>query len=244
MDIHLSKNESLLGHATAQNMSILPGRNSGLVVAAVWEPHQNNRGKGGNVGSELISQYISSYPNLTLGIATHESSFPSNPILGRAISKFAIEIPLPSLSPHRTLPPDNDDDDDGDETHPHFMKDARMHLLTSTATFTLLSPLHTEILWIDRLNATAFYDGEPAGEILYEEPMGVLPVEETEGGEGWVTPRLPVRWRVGSVGYGAIRKALGGRLRLGAYAEVRVRVGEWREGIWFRGGGLGVRVGL
>lgn len=185
-----------------------------------------------------MSQYISSYPDLCLEVALHEDSFPSNPILGRGLGRFRFEVPLPSLSPG-----DGDDDDAGKEG-PHFLKDARMHLLSSTATFRLLSPLRTEILWIEGLNATAFYEGEAAGGILYEEVMGVLPLSRTEGGEGWMTPRLPVRWRVGSVGYEAVRAALGGRLRLGAYAEVRVRIGRWREEVWFRGGGLGVRIGL
>ncbi|CZT20959.1 uncharacterized protein RCC_06820 [Ramularia collo-cygni] len=242
VDIHLSKNGSLLGHATAQNMSITPGRNSGLVVTANWEPKKKDAKTGAEIGRELISQYISSYANLTLGVGMHEESFPSNPILGRGLKKFEMQVPLPKLGDD--MPPDDGDgDDDGDES-PHFMKDAHMHLLSSTATFLLLSPLKSEILWIETLNATAFYEDEPAGGIFYEEPMGVLPLSWTEGGAGWETPRLPVRWKAGSVGFEAVKKALGGQLRLGAYAEVGVRIGRWREEVWFRGGRLGVRIGL
>lgn len=243
VDIQLSKNGSLMGHATARNMSITTGRNSGLKVDVLWQPKKDGQ-KGGTTGRELISQYISSYKDLTLGVSMWEGSFPSNPILGKGLSKFGVDVPLPRLDGGNNHGGDGDGDGDGEEEGPHFMKDARMHLLSSTATFLLLSPLRTEILWIEHLNATAFYENEPAGGILYDEPMGVLPLPQTEDGAGWETPRLPVSWNVGSVGFDAVKKALGGKLKLGAYAEVVVRIGEWRENVWFRGGGLGVHIGL
>lgn len=181
----------------------------------------------------------------------HEDSFPGNPKLGRALSNFPIEVAAPRLSAAKRpsdddpdFPSDPDDGDDEEEGGPHFIKDATMHLLTSTATFTLLSPLHHSTLYITHLNATALYHSDNVGQILYDEPFGVPPVEETPNGEGYETPRLPVEWSLGGVGYGAVKKALGGTLRLGARAEVGVRLGRWREGLWFRGRGLGVRIRL
>lgn len=117
-----------------------------------------------------------------------------------------------------------------------------MHLLTSTATFTLLSPLRHSTVFISSINATAIYQGDDVGQILYDLPFAVPPVNDE--GEGVETPRLPVDWSLGSVGFEAVKNALGGTLRMEAVAEVGVRIGRWREGVWFRGGGIGASIRL
>ena len=112
-----------------------------------------------------------------------------------------------------------------------------MHIISSTAIFTLSSPFSTTTLYITNLNATSFYEGHPAGKILYDLPFAIPPgLSET--------PRLPVDWSMGSVGYGAIKKALGGTLKLSAFADVGIRIGYWREQIWFKGGSIGANVRL
>jgi len=58
------------------------------------------------------------------------------------------------------------------------------------------------------------------------------------------SPRLPVDWDLGSVGYAAVREAVGGRLKLDARAEVGVGVGRWGERVWFFGRGVGAGVRL
>lgn len=58
------------------------------------------------------------------------------------------------------------------------------------------------------------------------------------------SPRLPVAWSLGGAGHGAVREALGGRLRLDAWASVGVGVGEWGERVWFLGRGVGAKVRL
>lgn len=110
-----------------------------------------------------------------------------------------------------------------------------MHLLTSTATFTLVSPLQHTTLFLTHVNATAFYHGDSAGTILYDEPIEVPP-GSTE------TPRLPVDWSLSGVGYDAVKNALGGSLRLSAYAKVGVRIGHYHEKIWFAGKGIGAKI--
>lgn len=126
-----------------------------------------------------------------------------------------------------------------------------MHLITSTATLTLLSPLPHSILYLTSINATAYYTPPvvdepsdpdlpppktyPVGHILYDLPFAVPPGAST-------TPRLPVQWSLGSVGYEAVKQALGGKLRVSARAEVGVRVGAWAERVWFEGSGIGARV--
>lgn len=53
---------------------------------------------------------------------------------------------------------------------------------------------------------------------------------------------MPVEWSLESVGFEAVKNALGGTLRLSAEAEVGIRLGKWREGFWFRGGSIGAKV--
>ena len=112
-----------------------------------------------------------------------------------------------------------------------------MHLISSTATFTLMSPLRTSTIYVTYINATAFYKGDEVGDILYDLPFAVPPGEI-------MTPRLPVGWSLGSVGYDAIRRALGGKLRLRARATVGLRLGDWEERLWFQGQGIGANVRL
>ena len=49
-------------------------------------------------------------------------------------------------------------------------------------------------------------------------------------------------WSPGSVGYEAVRQALGGTLKLDAEAVVGVGIGEWEEVIWYKGRGIGAHV--
>jgi hypothetical protein len=258
IDIHIIKNGSLLGHATARNLSVTTGLNAGLKVEAIYAPLDNGGPEAKAIGRELISQYISGW-NTTITLQMHEDSVPANPTLGRALSHFPIEVAAPKLG---TSKPDDDNDDDPDNgdsrrkvsSGPHFIKDATMHLLSSSATFLLLSPLKHSTLIITDLNATAFYNedpaghpgeiGEPVGDIIYDLPLAVPPVEETPDQEGSLTPKLPVDWSLGSVGYGAVKRALGGTLKLSARADVGVQLGRWRERVWYQGGGLGVRIRL
>ena len=103
-----------------------------------------------------------------------------------------------------------------------------MHLLTSTASFTLHSPLKQSTLFITDIDATAFYKGDDVGQILYNEEIEVPPGSSD-------TPRLPVDWSLGSVGYDAIKNALGGQLKLSANADVGLRIGEYRTSVWYKG---------
>lgn len=110
-----------------------------------------------------------------------------------------------------------------------------MHLFTSTAVFTLLSPLKKSIIYITYLNATAFYESNPVGKILYDGSLAVPPGEST-------SPRLPVEWNLDSVGYQAVKHALGGTLKLTAKADVGLRVDHYVDRIWFAGKGIGAKV--
>jgi hypothetical protein len=159
--------------------------------------------------------------------------------LGQALSSILIEIPTPQLGKEpKKDPDDGNDDGQPDETSkPHFIKSATMHLFSSTAEFILQSPLKTKTIYITSINATALYHGEVVGRILYDLPFAVPPGESE-------TPRFPVDWSIGSVGYEAIRKAVGGQLRLNASAIVGVRIEQWKERLWYEGHGIGAHIRL
>jgi hypothetical protein len=223
-DIHVLKNGSLLGHATVRDLHIKPGHNPHLLIRVVYAPLYMGGQKAKEVGREMLSQYISGW-NTTLSLRTHAGTIPSHPALGSALSKFEIELPTPHLSaPHQPSDPSEPPGSEKNESDVHFIKDATMHLITSTATFTLLSPLRHSTLYIEAINATALYKGDDVGRIEYDLPFAVPPVDKE--GNGITTPRLPVDWSLGSVGYDA------------------VRLGKFRETLWFKGKGIGAHVRL
>lgn len=234
INIHILNNDSIIGDATAHNIFVAPGNNSNILVDATWDPTGFGGLNGAKIGRELLSQYISGF-NTTLTFKTHLDSIPHQPDLGIALSKFAIEIPTPRLS----TPGVGNGGTDGDaDSKPHFIDDATFHLLSSSATFTLISPLQYSTIYIETINATAFYNHtEPVGKIVYDLPFKVPPGSSE-------SPRLPVDWSFDSVGYDAVKNALGGTLKLDASGVVGIRLGEWRETVWYKGKGIGAKVSL
>lgn len=229
MNIHVLNNGSILGDATAENITVVKGNNTNILVRATWDPTKFGGEKAKEVGRELLSQYVSGF-NTTLTFCTHKNSIPFQPSLGKTLSKFKFKIPTPRLTP----PHDPADEDD----KPQFIEKATFHLFSSTAEFVLLSPLQYSTIFIENINATAFYNHtEPVGHIDYDLPFSVPPGRST-------TPRLPVEWSLDSVGYERIREALGGDLKLDARGTVGVKVGLWREEIWYVGSGIGASVRL
>jgi hypothetical protein len=207
-------------------MTITTGNNTNLVVSALWKPSV-----GGDLGVErgrdLLSSYISGL-NTTATIRTHRGSIPGLPDLGDSLSRLNFTMALPRLSL-----PGNNEDDKG-----HFLRAATFHILSSSATFTVVSPFFKNTLYIERINATAFYNHtEPVGRIDYEYPIACPPGQST-------TPKLPVEWSLGSGGYEKMRQALGGTLKLDAKATVGVRLGSWTDTVWYMGKGIGASVRL
>ncbi|KAL8894655.1 MAG: hypothetical protein Q9207_008447 [Kuettlingeria erythrocarpa] len=236
IDINIFVNDTILGHATAHNISIIPGPNDNLPIEAVWQPSVQSGSKGTHTGRELLSQYISGY-NTTLTLRMHALSIPSQPSLGRALSIFNVTIPTPLLKPPPNPNHPFDPEEPPPSPGPHFIDDAVFHLITSTAVLTLLSPLPRTSLYITSVSATASYNNTPIGSLDYDLPFEVPPgVSET--------PRLPVAWDLGSVGHEAVKKALNGELKVDAEAKVGIRVGRWRERVWYRGKGIGAKVRL
>jgi len=229
INIHVLNNGSILGYATARNINVVRGNNSNILVQATWDPTKLGDKKAQKIARDLLSQYISGY-NTTLTFQTHQNSIPYQPKIGEALSRFPIEIPTPRLS----TPGDGKEANDGD--NPKFLDDATFHLFSSTADFTLHSPLQHSTIYIENINATALYNHtEPIGKIDYDLPFKVPPGASK-------SPKLPVDWSLDSVGYEEIRKALGGTLKLDAKGNVKVRLGHWTETVWYVGSGIGASV--
>ncbi|KEQ62855.1 uncharacterized protein M437DRAFT_48925 [Aureobasidium melanogenum CBS 110374] len=227
VDINILTNDTLLGHATAKDVHVVPGNNTNILVTAVWDPRTLGGEEGHRVGVEFLSQYISGF-NTTLSLRAHEGTIPSQPSLGRALSKFQVDLPTPNLR-------GGGGRGGGDKSEKHFIQDATMHLITRTAEFVLLSPLKTSTLYVTYINATAFYHEDAVGHIVYDLPFAVPPGAST-------SPRLPVDF--GSIGYDVVKGALGGSLKMAAKATVGVRLGKWEERIWYQGEGIGAKIRL
>ncbi|RFU25430.1 hypothetical protein B7463_g10910, partial [Scytalidium lignicola] len=233
VNIHILNNGSIIGSATAENVSVISGNNSNIMVEATWDPFTYGGKTAKAIGRELLSQYVSGF-NTTLTFQTHEGSIPHQPRLGKALSKFAIEIPTPRVSTPST---GKDGDSDGEENEkPHFLTGAIFHFLSSTAQFELYSPLQYSSIYLEEVNATALYNHtEPVGWIDYNLPFEVPPGRS-------LTPKLPVDWSMEGVGYDAVKKALGGTLKLDARGNITVRLGRWSETVWYMGDGIGAEI--
>lgn len=226
-NIHILNNGHVLGEAIARNVNFGLGENVNIPVDAVWDPLRFGGHKAQDVGRRLLSEYVSG-ENTTLTAMTHRGTVPSIPLIGEALSKINITMPTPRIK----IPGEDEDSEQ------HFIKDATFHIFSSSATFTLLSPLQYNTIYIEQINATAYYNHtEPIGQIIYEDPLAVPPGRSE-------TPRLPVKWSVGSVGYGKLKEALGGSLKLDAVADVTIRMGNWIEEIHYIGRGIGAKVSL
>ena len=71
------------------------------------------------------------------------------------------------------------------------------------------------------LNGSALYNGSTLATINYRNRFLINPGNKG----GTLTPRLPVEWSMGSVGYEAMRKALGGQLKIHAQAMTKISIG-------------------
>jgi hypothetical protein len=227
INVHIYKNGSKLGDATALNLTINTGRNTNLTVRARWDPTQSGVAAQ-HIGRDLISQYISGH-NISIVAKTHRDSIPRLPAVGTSLSQLKITIPVPP-------PPDLPNNPDPGSTH-RFLRDATFHVLSSTATFTLISPLPHDTLWIETIDAVALYNhSDPIGSIRYAD----APFPATPGISR--TPKLPVHWSLDAIGRERLRQALGGELSLDARANVTVRLYRFEEDVWYHGRGIGTAI--
>ncbi|KAM5351998.1 hypothetical protein ACJ41O_004721 [Fusarium nematophilum] len=224
-NIHVLHDGEVLGEAVSKNVNFGLGENTNIVVRATWDPLRFGGERAHEIGRKLLSEYVSG-ENTTLSARTHRGSVPSLPLIGEALSKINITLPTPRIR----IPGEDEN------AKPRFIANATFHILSSTATFILLSPLQYNTLYIEHINATALYNHtEPVGQIIHDSPFPAPPGRSE-------TPRLPVQWSPGSVGYGKLKEALGGSLKLDALANVTIRLGSWVEELQYTGKGIGAKV--
>ncbi|KAE8136858.1 hypothetical protein BDV38DRAFT_283534 [Aspergillus pseudotamarii] len=227
VDLILVYNETKVAHVTARDLVIVPGVNSGIHADLQWNPLELGGSAGVTAGQEMLSQYVSGY-NTSVTIRSHEGTFPALPELGQALSRLGLEVPIPGVPV-----PGHPGDKDG---KPKFIQDTTLHLWSSTAEFTLSSPFPNTTIEITSVEANAFYQkDEEVGSIDYYIPFLVPPGLS-------ITPRLPVELNLNGIGYDALRKALGGTLKLDAVAKVGVLIRSYRTTITYYGQGITARV--
>lgn len=227
--VHDTRHGRVIGQAVARDVDLKLGNNTGISVDATWDPAGLGGEKAREIGRDLLSQYLSG-KNTTITLRGHRGSIPGLPVIGEALSRLNLTFPAPRLE----LPGKGPDDEDSGR----LIRDATFHILSSSASFTLASPLHHDTIYLEHISATAFYNHtEPVGHIMHDTPFPAPPGLSQ-------TPRLPVEWSASHVGYDKLKQALGGSLKLDALANVTVRLGSWVERIHYEGRGLGARVSL
>ncbi|KAJ5281552.1 hypothetical protein N7478_006924 [Penicillium angulare] len=229
-DARVLYNGTAVGHVVARNLSLVPGNNTNASIEVWWNPLGNGGFNGIEAGRALISSFISG-DNTSVTIETYKGSIPALPELGKALSSIQFEVPLPKIST-----PDDDDGDSSDSSHPHFIQDATVHIWSSTADFTLFSPLTSTTIGITSIHAIAFYDeNKPVGRINYNETFNVLPGLSQ-------SPHLPVDLVLGGGAYDALRRALGQSLAMDTVAKVGIKVGDYEDHVVYRGKGIEAKV--
>jgi hypothetical protein len=223
----------VLGEAIARDVNLALGNNTDTIIEATWDPQTFGGTEALPVGRRLLSEYVSG-KNTTLELRTHRRTIPALPEIGEAFSKVNVTVPTPRFD----LPGDGSGGSDGSDEHLGFIRDATFHLFSSTATFLLASPLKQKTVYLGQIDATAYYNHtEPVGHIWHREAFPATPGLSQ-------TPRLPVSWSTGHVGYDKLREALGGTLKLDAIANLTLSIGEWSENIRYEGHGIGASVRL
>ena len=227
-----------IGEVVARDVDVQLGNNTDILVHATWDPASFGGEEARETGRRVLSDYISG-KNVSLVVQSHRGSFPSMPEIGEALSGLNLTVPAPRFRLPGNEDDDDDDDDDDDGTnHQRFIREAAFHILSSSANFVLASPLQHNTLYVEYVNATAFYNHtEPVGHIISDFPFPAPPGLSQ-------TPRLPVTWSPGHVGLDKLKKALGGSLKLDAVANVTLRLGSWVEQLVYEGKGIGAKIHL
>ncbi|KAL2852840.1 hypothetical protein BJY01DRAFT_232489 [Aspergillus pseudoustus] len=235
IDLLLAYNSTEIAHMTTRDVKIDPGTNTGIQVDLRWSPLELGGPPAVLAARDLISQYVSGH-NTSVTITTHKGSIPALPNLGQSLSRLGFEVQIPRLPIHRD--PDGDPDQPGQNGPGGFIQEATLHLLSSTAEFTLFSPLTNTTIEVTSVEAQAFHNhDEEVGTINYYDPFSVPPGISH-------SPWLPVDLKLGGIGYGDLRRAVGGTLDLDTVAKIGVGVENYKDIIDYHGKGIKAKVKL
>ncbi|EQL00500.1 pre-rRNA processing protein [Ophiocordyceps sinensis CO18] len=139
VSLHIMKQGFIIGEAVARDVDFRIGHNSDIAVGATWAPSAFGRG-GREAGRRLMSDYLSG-KNTTVEVKAHRGTVPTVPMLGEALSSLNVTLDTPQMKPPG--------EGHGRGGSTGFIRDATFHILSSTATFTLASPLfRTYFRWL------------------------------------------------------------------------------------------------
>ncbi|KAK3846742.1 MAG: hypothetical protein J3R72DRAFT_226287 [Linnemannia gamsii] len=166
-----------------------------------------------NASREFISKYISGDNSTSIDVLGYPEST-HIPLLQPMLSELSISSGLPAIEED-------------------FLISTTMYLLSSTIVMELKNPLDTMITVL-YINGTASYKEEPLGHINVDfehdiaspKPILIPANDHQNETSGYVkTPRLPVMFDLSSVGYEALKKALGGTLEVDVSCHIKAKVG-------------------
>ncbi|KAG0227544.1 hypothetical protein BGW42_002903 [Actinomortierella wolfii] len=216
-------NGFLIGLATVPRAVLQPGENM-VETFGMMDPALDCRQRAHDptcnpddavaAARAFLSGYISGDNTTAIDVLGHAEST-KLPLLQPVIS---------SLKLRSTLPVMEED----------FLLSSTMYLLPASIVLELRNPLDT-MIWVLYLNGTAFYKGEPLGHVRVDFEHDIttpkpieIPANDHRGepDSGYVkTPRLPVTYELSSVGYEALKRALGGTLEVDVLCHIKARVG-------------------
>ncbi|KAF9583308.1 hypothetical protein BGW38_009782, partial [Lunasporangiospora selenospora] len=166
-----------------------------------------------NASREFMSRYISGDNRTSIHILGYEGST-RIPLLQSMLSTFAIESTLPTIEQN-------------------FLLSSTLYLLTSSLVLELQNPLDA-VITVLYLNATASFKDEPLGHVLVDferdastpKPIIIPANDHQNETSGYTkTPRLPASFYMSSVGYEALKRALGGTLEVDVDCHIKAKVG-------------------
>ncbi|KAF9562726.1 hypothetical protein EC968_005145 [Mortierella alpina] len=211
----------VIGMATVTNVHLQPGNNT-IECVGMMDPSTDcalkhdplcNPELAITASREFISKYISGDNSTTIDVLGYAGST-RIPLLKPMMSSFSITSHLPVI--------DQD-----------FLISATIYIILSKLELELQNPLDT-VITVLYLNGTAFFKGERLGHILVDfehdftspKPILIPANDHKEEDSGYVkTPKLPVVFDLSSVGYEALRKALGGSLEVDVVCHIKAKVG-------------------
>ncbi|KAG0261894.1 hypothetical protein DFQ27_002722 [Actinomortierella ambigua] len=215
-------NGFLVGLATVPSAALVPGPNTietlGMMDSSLDCRQRRNDptcdpDDAAQAARAFLSGYISGDNTTAIDILGHAEST-KIPLLQPLISSLTIRSSLPVMEQD-------------------FLLSTTMYLLSSSIVLELLNPLDTPI-WVLYINGTAFYKDEPLGHIRVDferdittpKPIEIPANDHQDENSGYTkTPRLPVSFELSSIGYEALKQALGGTLEVGILCHIKARVG-------------------
>ncbi|KAG0360969.1 hypothetical protein BGZ54_009286 [Gamsiella multidivaricata] len=211
----------LIGMATVPDLTLHAGNNTveciGMMnpsIDCARKPDPScDPGLARNASREFISKYISGDNTTTIDVLGYAGST-RIPLLQPMMSSFSISTHLPAIEQD-------------------FLISATLYLLSHTLVLELLNPLDT-VITVLYVNATTTYKDERLGHVLVDfehdiaspKPILIPANDHQNETSGYVkTPRLPVTFDLSSVGYEALKKALGGSLEVDVVCHIKAKVG-------------------